>query len=166
MLRILTFDLRSEFRVAMPVTTSIPHTKRNWIPLQCIRVPHSFKCCSCCSACLHVFSSLLQNSWLILLSWWIIVDYKIIAFLWHFFHHTLPNFLTWLFLSECVSMGAFVWKFVYWCVLYTLLYRGTQWHTPIIKKHKTYDNIYRTRHTNIHTFIQRHSMTHTDNKKA
>jgi hypothetical protein len=58
-----------------------------------------------------------QNSWLILLSWWIIVDYKIIAFLWHFFHHTLPNFLTWLFLSERVSMGAFVWKFVYWCVL-------------------------------------------------
>jgi hypothetical protein len=88
-----------------------------------------------------------------------------------------------LFHYGCVSVSSSVWKFVCLCILsciycrtsyvvslwvkthlYKLSYRWTHWHTPIMKQHKTFDNIYRTRHTNIQTFIQTNSLTHTHNE--
>jgi hypothetical protein len=78
-----------------------------------------------------------------------------------------------LFHYGCVSVSSYVWKVVWLFVLsciycrtwrstiytrqdtqsYKLSYIWTHWHTPIMKQHKTFDNIYKTRHTIIQTFI-------------
>jgi hypothetical protein len=72
-----------------------------------------------------------------------------------------------LFHFGCVSVSSSVWKFVYLCVLSCiycrtsyvvsfwdkLSYRWTHWHTPILKQHKTFDNIYMTRHTIIQSYV-------------
>jgi hypothetical protein len=67
----------------------------------------------------------------------------------------------------CFIMSVYQWlplyESLYDCVYCPVSIVERLWYTLIMEQHKTFDNIYKTRHTIIQTFIQMNSLTRTHN---